>query len=249
MSREKILVVDDEKIVRDTFTMVFNEYRIVEASNGKEALDILRRPNDIDLIVLDVVMPDISGVELLKEIKKMDPNHKVIILTGYGNKELVIEALRSDADEYLEKPFDISIVKEIFERLLSERRSEQLSLSGSDDKIGLAKRFIERNYDRVDLSLRDVAENIYLSPAYLSRIFKQKTGKTFVEYKMGLRVKAAKRFLEKCNCTVTQIAYMVGYQNPDSFMKMFKKITGQRPSQYRKKNKQKNRIKMDRIKI
>ena len=66
MAGEKILVVDDARNIRETFTTAFDEYNIITASDGKEAMGILNRPNDIDLIVLDVMMPDISGLELLR---------------------------------------------------------------------------------------------------------------------------------------------------------------------------------------
>ena len=118
----KILVVDDEEIIREVFVTAFDEYRIITAANASQALDILNCPNDIDLIVLDVMMPGLKWTDLLKEIKRINPNHKVVILTGHSLKEISIEIARSDIDECIEKPFDIKNIKQVFERLLSKPR-------------------------------------------------------------------------------------------------------------------------------
>ena len=235
MSGEKILVVDDEKAVRDVFIAVFfEEYKIIPAANAQQAMDILRRPNDIDLIVLDVMLPDLKGTELLKEIKKTDPRYKVVILTGHSSKEIAIEALRSGADEYIEKPIDIENVKEIFERLIENKRNdEEEDADIQERKIHQAQRIIKRNLDRA-ISLQDVSHEISLSPKYFSRLFKEKTGQSFSQYKIALRIEMAKDLLRKKTCSVSQIAYQVGYQEPESFMKAFKRLTQLTPSQYRR---------------
>lgn len=233
MIRGKILVVDDEKRIRDTFIDAFEEYKIIPAASGEEALNILKCPHDIDLVVLDVMMPGLTGIELLREIKKMNPNQKVIIFTGCDSKDIVIEALRGQADEYMDKPFDIKEAKKIFERLLSRKESfAEEETTDIKRKIKQAQRLIERNYNK-SILLRDIAREIFLSPKYLSRIFKEKTGRSFNKYKIAFRIQAAKQLLKKTELTISQIAYKVGYQNPESFMKIFKKFTGVVPSQYR----------------
>jgi DNA-binding NtrC family response regulator len=122
MAGEKIMVIDDEKIIRDVFVTVFDEYKIIPAVDAQQALNILNRSNDIDLIVLDMMMPGLRGAELLKEIKKINPNYKVIVLTGYNSQEKAIKAVRSDIDAYVEKPFDIENIKQVFKKLLSKPR-------------------------------------------------------------------------------------------------------------------------------
>jgi YesN/AraC family two-component response regulator len=232
MEREKILVVDDEKVIREIFINAFSEYNVITAATGGEALTILSRPNDIDLVVLDVMMPDVKGTELLREVKRINSDYKVIILTGFSSKEVAVEALRSDADEYIEKPFDIEEVKDIFQRLLGRNSFIEEGVGNIEEKIIRAQRFIKRNYNK-PIHLIDVSQEIFLSPKYFSRIFKGKTGRSFNEYRLELRIEIAKQFLERGSHTVSQIAYKVGYQNPDSFMKMFKQCTGFTPSQYR----------------
>jgi YesN/AraC family two-component response regulator len=233
MVGKKLLIVDDEMIVREAFMAAFDEYTIVPATGGQEALNILRRPNDIDLVILDVVMPGLNGIRLVKEIKNINPKLSVAILTGYGSKDIAIEALRAHADEFIEKPFDIKQTREIIERLLSRNNnSSQMESHDTEGKIRKAREFIKRNYNK-SISLKDISQMSYLSPKYFSRVFKEKTGKSFIEFRVGLRIEAAKQFLRKSSYSISQIAYTVGYQNPDSFMKMFKRITGFTPSEYR----------------
>lgn len=232
MPGEKILIVDDERIVREAFIAAFDEWTVVPAASGQEALNILSQPNDIDLVILDVVMPGLNGIQLVKEIKRINPNLNVAILTGYSSKDIAIEALRADADEFIEKPFDVQQTREIIERLLQKNNSSQTQSQGAEDKIRKAQEFIKRNYHK-SISLKNLAKMSYLSPKYFSRIFKEITGKGFNEFRIGLRIEVAKQLLREGDYNISQIAYAVGYQNPDSFMKMFKRITGSTPSEYR----------------
>lgn len=233
MTGEKILVVDDARNIREIFTLLFDEYNVLTAENGRQALEILNKPHDIDLIVLDVMLPDVNGLELLRAIKEKNSDCKVVILTGYSSKDVAIEALRAEADEYIEKPFDVKAVKVIFERLLAEkRRSREKYVSAGGDKIVFTRRLIERNFNR-SLSLQGISKDLFLNYKYLSRVLKQKTGKSFNEYRLELRLASAKDLLAKSGYTVSQIAYKVGYHNPNSFMKMFKKATSVTPSEYR----------------
>ncbi|MBN2482571.1 MAG: response regulator [Candidatus Omnitrophica bacterium] len=242
MTGEKILIVDDERIVRETFKAAFDEeYRILTAANGEEALEIINKPHDINLIVLDVIMPGITGLELLKKIKEIDPQMKVIILTGCDSKDVVIEALRRHADEYIDKPFDIDETRAMFEKLLHRSPPDGYESSeGIDAKIARARHFIEINCHK-PLKLDDVASEIFLSPKYFSRIFREKTGKTFNQYRIESKINKAKDLMERHHLTVNQIAYQVGYESPESFTKVFKKCTGVSPADYRTQSRKRKR--------
>ncbi|MFA5356413.1 MAG: response regulator [Candidatus Omnitrophota bacterium] len=233
MAGEKILIVDDSRNIRDIFSTAFDEYVILTASNAKEALDILKRPNDIELVVLDVMMPDMNGLELLNEVRKANAHCRIAVMTAYSSKDIAIEALRLHADEYIEKPFDIEDVRDIFRRLTrSSGRPEAQGVSETEKKIRLARRLIKRNYNKT-LSLDSLSKELSLSYKYLSRVFKEKSGRSFNKYKLGLRISSAKQLLKKNSYPVSKIAYKLGYHNPNSFMKMFKKVTGFTPSEYR----------------
>ena len=108
-----ILLVDDDEDFRYEFRELFDDYNIVEAKNGLDALDLLKKPNEIDLVVLDVVMPGLRGTQVLKEIKSISPELGIIILTGHSSKDTAIAALKGKADDYIEKPLNIQKAKEI----------------------------------------------------------------------------------------------------------------------------------------
>lgn len=234
----KVLIVDDDKDFRDEFRDTFEEYEIIEASDGEEALKVLKNPNEISLIILDVMMPGLRGTEVLKAIKKMvNPEVGIIIITGHGSKDVVIDALRGDADEYIEKPIDIDKMRKAIERVLENKKGkDDLNVLDIKGKIERIKRFIEINcYKKV--RLEDGATAVCLSPKYLSRIFKQNTGIGFNEYKLGVKIKKAKKLLKTTGYNIGQISDKMGYQNIESFIRTFKKLTNRTPTQYRKKTK------------
>ncbi len=240
---EKILMVDDDKDFRAEFKEVFEGYDVVEAQDGKEALEVLKRPNNIDLVLLDVIMPGLTGMEVLEQIKKIDSKVGIIILTGYSSKDVAIEALRGHADEYIEKPLDIERTKAVIEKILANGRgSTDIFTSDIKGKMEKAKLFLERNcYKKI--SLKDTAEAVCLSPKYLSRVFKQLTGKNFGRYKLEIKVEKAKFLLLKTGRNVNQVADKIGYMNVESFIRQFKKYTGYVPTAYRKKFLAKKQVK------
>ena len=237
----RILLVDDDREFRSEFKEYLSEYDVMEAENGADALKILKKANDIDLVILDVKMPGISGTEVLREIRKIDPNLGVIILTAYSSENVAVEALKGHADDYMEKPLDIARVRETIEKILEAKalkRGNNIDLRYVRGKIEKIKRFVEKNYGK-KVSLDDAAAIVSLSPKYLSRIFKQLTGTGFNEYKLACKMKEAKALLAETGYTVGQISHQMGYENAESFIRAFEKITGYSPSQYRRANSKK----------
>ncbi len=105
---KRILIVDDEKSIRLSLADELEDegYTVDTAANGEEAFKLLEE-KDFDLIITDLVMERIGGIEVLKKAKTLDPVISVLILTGYGNLETAIAALRLGADDYLLKPCEI----------------------------------------------------------------------------------------------------------------------------------------------
>jgi YesN/AraC family two-component response regulator len=236
-----ILVVDDDRDFREELRASLEEYRIVEASSGRAALQILKKAHDVGVVFLDVMMPDISGIDVLKEIKKLAPDVGIIILTGYSSKDVAIEALKAHADDYIEKPVDTARIREIIERFLDRRGHEAgNSELGPDGKIEKIKRFTARNISR-NVGLKDVSSLVFLSPKYLSRVFKQKTGKGFAAYKQEMRMREAREMLKKGGYNINQISEKLGYKNAESFSRIFKKRTGFSPTRFRLKMKAKGK--------
>jgi two-component system response regulator YesN len=236
LSRQKILLVDDDRVFRSEFKDCFEEYDVIEVSNGQEALEILKKPNSIDLVLLDVRMSGMDGIEVLHKIKQMSPDLGIMILTGYGSKDIAVDALKGRADDYIEKPIDIDKTRDVIEKFLQKRKDDMPNAPGINSKIEKVKNFAMKNCNK-KVCLSDVANEVCLSSKYLSRIFKQNTGVRFRDYKLTLKINEAKALLKKTGYNIDQISEKLGYQNTESFIRMFKKIAGTTPTKYRRKNK------------
>jgi DNA-binding NtrC family response regulator len=120
-SKWSILIVDDEFAVRESFRMLLkSSYEIYTAPDGEEALNIIRE-RKIDLITLDLNMPKLSGIETLREIRKIDGEVPVIIITGYGTQKDEEEALLYGVRDFIPKPFNISKITSVIDGILEER--------------------------------------------------------------------------------------------------------------------------------
>ncbi|MDD2772421.1 MAG: response regulator [Elusimicrobiales bacterium] len=231
--RDKILLVDDDNELRSEFCDCFDEYDIVEAARGEDALALLKKPNEIGLVVLDFKMPGMDGLTVLEHIKRLDPEKRVVMITGYSSKDVAIKALRGKADNYIEKPFDVEKTRAILESELSAKRGDgDLDSMDKERKVKRVKEFIERNCFK-KVTLADAAGAVCLSPKYLSRIFRECAGTGFNDYKLGVKMREAGTLLSGTGLTVEQISAKLGYENAESFIRQFKKIAGSTPSRYR----------------
>lgn len=232
---DKILIVDDDLELRSELRDFLEGYGVVEAPDGEAALRLLKRANEIGLVILDVMMPGVSGIDVLNEIRRTDPKLRVVILTGHSSKDTAIEALKGHADDYLEKPVDPRRLEEIVERLLDKDGGRgDAAATGIKGKIEKVKRFVERNcYKKI--SLKEAAQSVCLSPKYLSRIFKNEAGSGFSEYRLKVKIEKSKGLLSQTAYNVNQITDRLGYENAESFIRQFKKSTGCTPTEYRKK--------------
>ena len=128
----RILVVDDEESIRDLLRLVLTGegYSVVTANDGEEAIEHLEAQR-FDLVITDLVMPTVNGVEVLRAAKRIDPNYPVIIITGFPSAETVTELVRLGAGDYLTKPFTIDVVVATVAKLLEMGRKS--GEPGSDD--------------------------------------------------------------------------------------------------------------------
>ena len=109
MKTYNILVVDDEENIRTVLRLDLEKinYRVDEAENGKQALELIKNTY-YDLVITDLKMDEMDGLEMMREIKKIRPNLMMIVLTGYGSIDSAIETVRLGASDYLRKPYDKS---------------------------------------------------------------------------------------------------------------------------------------------
>ncbi len=236
----QILVVDDDADFRGELRICLDGYTVIEAANGPQALAILKKPNAIDLVVLDAVMPHVSGTEVLREIKKIKPHLAIIMLTGQSSKDIAIDALKGRADDYIEKPVNVPKFLETVRSILAAKALKGFTHThGIHAKIEQAKQFIERNFDK-KVTLEDVGGQVCLSPKYFSRIFEEIVGQGFNKYRLSVKIDQACKLLKNSDYTVTQIANRLGYRNLESFIRMFEKMMNASPTQYRHKSQKKN---------
>lgn len=244
-----MILVDDEDIIREGLRDCVDWASMGiaicgEASNGKEALVKLRelRP---DIVLTDVVMPGMNGIELIQSIREERLPVAIIVLSAFENFHYIQSALRHDAADYLVKPFnetELSLVmnkvvqqvnrnKVISEyvpehTLLPETGSREHRISQDIVKV-IEKRYAEK------LTVQDIANEISLSINHLMSIFKKETGETVNDFLTKVRMRHAKRLLRDPLVKIYEIAEEIGYADPNYFAKAFKKHTGLSPKEYR----------------
>lgn len=227
-----LLLVDDDADFRHEFCGFFDEYDVIQASDGETALGILRKPNDVDIVLLDVMMPGLQGTEVLLEIKKINPDVKVVMLTANRSRDVVIDSLKYRADEYIEKPMNVEATREIITRLVGEKETKGVPDTGNiKSKIEKVKKFLERNFNK-KVSLEDASGHAGLSAKYLSRAFEEVEGIGFSAFKSAVKVKKAMLLLKQ-GFNINQISDTLAYANAETFIRVFKKAVGCTPALYR----------------
>jgi len=164
--RKTILVVDDEAVIRDLCMRALHDYHTVEAANGEEALKIFER-GGVDAILTDVMMPKVDGLELLKRIKEQEPTMVVIIMTGYADKELILKALKADADDFITKPLNLLQLKSGVDKALVKRalKEEIANLRNLDrfktNFLSLVSHKFRTPITSISLFLQNLAAGVY----------------------------------------------------------------------------------------
>jgi excisionase family DNA binding protein len=129
-----VLVVDDEEVIRDFFARTLTEYRVLAAASGEEALDMVKK-NRPDLVLLDIKMPGIDGIETLRRIKQIDSSIPVVMLSAHGTLKTNIEAARLGAYDSMAKPFDLNDMKSVIKgALISRAESREAPTSPEENK-------------------------------------------------------------------------------------------------------------------
>ena len=194
-----------------------------------------------DIIIIDINMPLMNGLECIREIRKENSACIIIIVSGYDSFKFAQEAIRQNVDFYLLKPVDdmelYDVLKQAIinydKRLGTQNILNKFSPSQSDTKTNVIK-FINENYTRKDISSEQIEKQFGLSRSTLFKIMKSVTDKSLVEYITMLRMRSAIKLLENNDgITVCEIAKSVGYSDQYYFSRAFKKHTGYSPKEYR----------------
>lgn len=239
------LLVDDEphilKKVRKVIESTFEDFIIVgEMKNGYDALETIKNGH-IDLVITDIRMPEMSGLELAEVIRMNHPQIKTIILTGHSEFEYAKKAIQLNVVDFILKPIAEDTIIKVLAKLLvtfSNERNEDIHLPssstlGAEETFELVKQYIKENHLQ-NITLAEIATKFNFSQAYLTKIFIKFTGMPPLKYKTSLRISAAKDYLIKTNMTVADVAERLGYSDQFAFSKAFKKSEKLSPLQYRK---------------
>lgn len=232
-----VLVVDDEKTIRKGIKKLLEEvitgYKVLwEASNGFEALEILKIEVP-DIIITDIRMPNMNGIEFIRFTKEKLPLTPIIVLSGHDDFTYVREALKLGVKDYLLKPVSRSELATILLSIdQSNKKKEKPIQTGESAHIRQIKELIEKNLN-ADLTLQFISQSLNLHPNYVSQLFSQETSIRLSEYITQRRIESSKELLVKTNLKIIDISQLVGYADSKHFATVFKKVVGTTPQQYR----------------
>ncbi|MEO1051902.1 MAG: tetratricopeptide repeat protein [Bacteroidota bacterium] len=241
-----ILVAEDNTELRHYIKdMLSSEYSVMEAPNGKDALE-LAVTHQPDMVLSDVMMPEMDGTELCKHIKNTTETSHIplIMLTAKASGEAKLEGLDIGADDYLTKPFDKKELKVRIKNLILQRRKliEKFSQSlnprdiklnsADDDFMQRTASVIKARIDDHTFSVEGLGDEIGMSRSQLFKKIKALTGMSVSEYIRAIRLSHAAEMLKNKTASVSEIAYEVGFNNLSYFAKCFKERFGVSPSEY-----------------
>lgn len=246
----KILLVDDDiEICRYLKSELSDWYRFVICNNGKKALKQLLS-GDFDLVVSDVVMPEMDGITLLRNIKgNANISHvPVIMLTSKSEISDRLEGIKLGADAYLAKPFSLEELHLTIDNLIDNVRRLKGKFTGAlkqDDKVekvevkGYDEELMERimkvvneNLSDSDFNVEKMCDEVGVSRTQLHRKLKEMTGVPTSEFLRNIRLNEAARLIREHKINITQVSYMVGFANNSHFSTAFKKYFGMSPTEY-----------------
>ncbi|MDE6267976.1 MAG: response regulator, partial [Muribaculaceae bacterium] len=251
-----VLLVDD-----NTDLLLFlreglgNEFKVVTATNGEEALDrIIEEGFQPAVVITDIMMPVMDGLELTRRLKRDAYTQAIpiIMLTAKDELQAKIEGLTAGADDYITKPFNLEVLTLRLKKLIYASPSSQqaqtqapnyidpephkLEITPLDTQlVDKATRYIEEHVSRSDLSVEELSAHIGMSRVHLYKKIKQITGKTPTEFIRTIRLKMARQMLAESQLNVQEVAFKLGFSSPRSFSKYFMEEFGVLPSHYQRR--------------
>ncbi|MFA9457586.1 response regulator [Halalkalibacter sp. AB-rgal2] len=255
MMNRTILVVDDEPRTREGISKTLEQWaqysiEVISASTGRDAIKIVSE-RQIDILITDIRMPEMTGLEVIQLIADMEAKPIVLIMSAYSDFYYAQEAIRHGVIHYLLKPIRKKELIEAVEHAISKKEDqeqgqrltkvidvqllEQADLNNDryEPAIEKALRYID-DHLKEKVSLQDVANAVHLNGSYFSTLFKEEVGINFSEYVTRKRIQSAKHLLLQSDMPISLIAEEVGYQTQKYFNKIFKEYEGVTPGYYRK---------------
>ena len=248
----KLILIEDDYQIRTGLSTFFpwNEigFQLTGSfENGRQALDYIRKNNRIDVVLSDIKMPVMDGLEFTVELKKTNPDTPVIFLTAYRDFNYAHQALNNGVKQYIVKSTRFEELTSVFKKIKTEldyqnqcaansslpKVTERSAAYSNDDRL-IQKVKEHALSDISNATLQSLAEHVSLNPIYLSRYFKEKTGMNFIDYIIRIKMEKAAALLKEKNFKILDISELVGYSNEKNFSRAFKKYYGVCPINYRK---------------
>lgn len=248
-SLKTLLIVEDNSGIRKFLKGIFgNEYNIFEADNGKYGLEIARN-SEVDLIISDVIMPKMDGLELCNEIKtNIRTSHiPVILLTARSSEEFQSIGYKTGADAYITKPFDVNILQTRVRNILDSRKTliekfkqnlilqpKELTITSADEEfLKQAIEIVEQNMTNTDFEITEFVESMGMSRSVIYRKIKAITDQSISEFIRTLKLKRAAQLIKQSDLNISEIAYELGFNDLKYFRESFKLLFKVTPTEYR----------------
>ena len=252
VTKKTVLIVEDNEDVRALIRKSLEvRYNIYEASTGHEGLKHAL-VQTIDLVISDLMMPGMNGVELCNHLKNDERTSHipVVLLTARADMESKLEGLQTGADDYVIKPFNVKELLARISNLIEQRKKlmekyhqrivvqpHEITVTSLDERfIQKVIQFVEDNMDDINLSVEKMAADLGMSRNNILRKLKAITGLSTSEFIQDFRLRRAAQLIEKKADTISQIAYQIGFNDQSYFTKCFKKKFGKTPSEYAMNN-------------
>ena len=237
----KIVIVDDEPKIRNGLSKLLSSRPGFDITgvfeNAMEALEQLS-VSYADVIITDIKMPEINGLDLINRIREKDENTKIIILSGYSDFSFAQRAIELGVTRYLTKPTNarelIGILEEIEKNIQKPWSEEKQEMKVTNLFVQKAMDYISMNYSQ-KLTLTKISEQLCITPNYLSELFKKHTGQNVSEYIIDYRLEKACQFLKNPQLRIGEVSEKVGINDVRYFSSMFKKKYNLTPTEYRNK--------------
>lgn len=248
----RVVIIDDEPIIVEGITRMipWNQYNsqvVATAGDGIEGTEIIRKYQP-HIIISDIAMPGLNGLNMVAGIKSEFPKLEISILTGYRDFDYARSAIKLGVTRYLLKPSNMDELKEAIFTMTENLKNNNIFPNKSDKGeldiisdstascfiVNNAIKYMEDNYKH-KLTLSEVADNIYVSQWHLSKLLNRNMGQNFSEILNNIRIEQAKLLLKDPSLRIGEIAELVGFMEVAHFSRVFKKTTGISANEYRNK--------------
>lgn len=235
----KIIIIDDEPKIRKGLSKILSMHpgwTVLDTfSEGEIAIRFLL-DNPVDVVITDIHMPGMTGLDMIARLKQANQKISFIILSGYGKFEYAQRAIDLGVKKFLMKPTSPEEVTQALEQIEAETadsKPSSLSKIPTNNLLILrAKEYIDLNYRR-KFTLRDLAAELYISPNYLSDLFKKHTGMKFSDYLLEVRMEKSKQYLMDIHYKISDISSLVGFSDARYFSSAFRKRYQMSPMEFR----------------